>query len=164
MTTKTQPTDATGYTARLSSVRIQVSAPALADRRTADRPETAAAYIKGLRERLELDEDQEQFIMLTINRRHVVTGYKVLSMGTRASAPVDRGRLWRDALLLNAAAIIVTHNHPGGETSPSTDDIAVTKMLVEGGQVLGIDVLDHIITGTTPDRWLSLRTQQPEIF
>ena len=66
------------------------------------------------------------------------------------------GELFREAIRLNAAAIIVAHNHPSGEPSPSPDDIQTTRQIVEAGKLLSIEVLDHLVIGHN-GCWLSLK-------
>jgi DNA repair protein RadC len=65
------------------------------------------------------------------------------------------GELFRSALKENAAAMIVAHNHPSGDPSPSPEDVSVTRQLVQAGQLLDIDVLDHVIIGR--QRYVSLK-------
>ena len=78
------------------------------------------------------------------------TGYKVISysvaaIGGRDSCPVDLGGIFQKALIVGASAIIVAHNHPTGDLTPSEADKVVTKQLREAGSILKISVLDHII-------------------
>jgi DNA repair protein RadC len=65
--------------------------------------------------------------------------------------------LFRPAVLAGAAAIVVTHNHPSGDPEPSAEDLALTRRLVAAGTLLGIELLDHVITGDGTARWLSLK-------
>ncbi len=65
------------------------------------------------------------------------------------------GEVFKEALKQNAAAIIIAHNHPSGDPTPSSEDIAVTREIVEAGKLLGVDVLDHLVIGQ--GRWVSLR-------
>jgi DNA repair protein RadC len=68
------------------------------------------------------------------------------------------GEVFREAIRRNCAHIVVAHNHPSGDPTPSPDDIAVTRQLVEAGRLLGIEVLDHLIIGQ--QRWLSMRDRR----
>jgi DNA repair protein RadC len=87
------------------------------------------------------------FILLALDTQNQVRGYKVTASGGVNQTIVDPRTLFHDALLLGAAAIILCHNHPSGEPEPSNDDLAITRQLSLGGQILGIRVHDHIILG-----------------
>ena len=65
------------------------------------------------------------------------------------------GEVFREAIRLNAAALIVAHNHPSGDPTPSPEDVNVTRQIVEAGKLLDIDVLDHLVIGQ--GRWVSLK-------
>jgi DNA repair protein RadC len=82
-----------------------------------------------------------------------VIGYYEVSRGTLDSTLVHPREVFKAAILANAAAIILTHNHPSGDPTPSPDDLALTQRLVQAGQIIGIDVLDHVIVGD--GRWTS---------
>jgi DNA repair protein RadC len=91
--------------------------------------------------------DREKFMCIHLNIKHVVLSYEIVSIGSLNSSIVHPRELLKGALLANAAAIIVGHNHPSGSPEPSPDDIAVTKRLVEAGSIIGIPILDHLIFG-----------------
>jgi DNA repair protein RadC len=76
----------------------------------------------------------------------------------RNSSAVRVGAVIKAALKHNAASIIVCHHHPSGDPTPSLDDVAVTRQLVEAGTLLGMDVLDHLVIGH--GRWVSLRERR----
>jgi DNA repair protein RadC len=65
------------------------------------------------------------------------------------------GDLFREAIRLNSAALIVAHNHPSGDPTPSPEDVSVTRQIVAGGKLLDIDVLDHLVIGMS--RWVSMK-------
>jgi len=65
------------------------------------------------------------------------------------------GELFREAVRLNSAALIIAHNHPSGDPTPSPEDVQVTRQIVEAGKLLSIDVLDHLVIGQA--RWVSLK-------
>lgn len=96
----------------------------------------------------------EHFAVLFLNRRNRVIAAEVLSTGGTDYAVVDARVIFRRALILGAAAIIVGHNHPSGDASPSREDITVTERLLAAGEVLGIQVLDHLIV--TNDGYTSM--------
>lgn len=92
-----------------------------------------------------LDADQEHFVLLTLNTKNGVTGYKVLFSGGMKEVTVDARVLFRAALLMGATAIIVAHNHPSSDRWPSAEDRRITKELADAGEILKVQVLDHII-------------------
>jgi DNA repair protein RadC len=77
----------------------------------------------------------------------MVTKKETITIGTLNSAQVHPRELFKSAIRHSAAAIILVHNHPSGDPTPSTEDIEVTKKLVESGKLMGIQVLDHLIIG-----------------
>jgi DNA repair protein RadC len=84
-----------------------------------------------------------------------VIAYHEVSRGTLDSTLVHPREVFKAALLSNSAAIVVCHNHPSGDPTPTTDDIDVTRRLVATGELLGIPVLDHIVVGE--DRYYSFK-------
>lgn len=97
---------------------------------------------------------QEHFVVLSLNTKNVVIGVHTLHIGTVNASIVHPRDVFQRAILNNATSIIICHNHPSGDLSPSQEDIDVTKRIGEAGQLLGIEMLDHIIIG---DGFLSLK-------
>jgi DNA repair protein RadC len=91
--------------------------------------------------------NQEHFIGLYLNTKNHVLRKKTLFIGTLNAAVVHPRDVFREALSLSAASIVVAHNHPSTDCGPSKEDIEITKRLVECGKLMGIDVLDHLIIG-----------------
>jgi DNA repair protein RadC len=91
--------------------------------------------------------DVEQFGVLLLDTKHRVIRTSVLTVGTLNSTTVEPRDVFREAMLGGAAALIVFHNHPSGDPSPSPDDVELTRRLVAAGVLIGIDVVDHIILG-----------------
>lgn len=89
--------------------------------------------------------DREEFVALLLNSRHQVTHAHRVSRGTLSSTTVHPREVFKAAVLSNAAAMVVGHNHPSGETRESLEDICVHKRLREVGTLLGIELLDSII-------------------
>ena len=110
-----------------------------------DSPKAAVPVLRQILS--QLDADQEHFILLALSTQLHVTGYKVVSSGGMASTFVDSRILFRSALLLGAASILLAHNHPSGVSTPSPEDRALTRRLVAGGQLLDLEVRDHLIVG-----------------
>lgn len=91
--------------------------------------------------------DQEHLRVLLINTRNQVMALTEVYKGNVSSSLVRTAEVFREAIRQNAPSIIVVHNHPSGDPSPSPDDVALTKTLVQAGQLLQIDLLDHIVIG-----------------
>jgi len=94
-----------------------------------------------------LDADKEHFVLLTLNNKNRVNGFKVISTGTLTASLVHPREVWRAALHLCAAAVVLIHNHPSGDPAPSLEDQDITRRLKETGDLLGIRVLDHVVLG-----------------
>jgi DNA repair protein RadC len=92
--------------------------------------------------------DCECFCVLLLNTRRRVKGHQIVSIGTHDTILVHPISVFRLAIVTSAAAVVLTHNHPSGEAQPSEADIRVTRDLVRAGQLLKIEVLDHVIMGT----------------
>jgi DNA repair protein RadC len=89
--------------------------------------------------------DIEKFYIVTLNRANKVTGVNLISIGGMASTTADGKIIFRNALLNNAAGIILAHNHPSGQLIPSTQDERLTEKLVSFGALIDCPVLDHLI-------------------
>lgn len=95
----------------------------------------------------DLNADKEHFVLLVLNNKNRVNGYKVISTGSLTGAIVRPADVYRAALHLAAAAVVFVHNHPSGNPAPSPEDQEITRRLKECGEMLGIRVLDHVILG-----------------
>ena len=91
--------------------------------------------------------DREKFVLLTLNVKNHITSITTVSVGTLSEASVHPRELFKTAILLNSASIIICHNHPSGDSTPSQADINITDRIKEGGKILGIELLDHVIIG-----------------
>ena len=101
-----------------------------------------------LEEVFELSElAEEVFILMCLDTKNKVTGLFKVSQGSLNTNIVHPREVFKRALLQNANSIILAHNHPSGDTTPSSEDILITKRLDEAGDILGIKVLDHLIVG-----------------
>lgn len=89
--------------------------------------------------------DREQFVLLCLDAKCKPIGVNVVSIGSLSMSIVHPREVFKSAILLNAAAVIASHNHPSGDTTPSPEDIALTERLKHAGEILGIRLLDHII-------------------
>jgi DNA repair protein RadC len=90
---------------------------------------------------------KEHFVVLFLNTKNHVVAQETLSMGSLNASIVHPREVFRAAIKRSSASIICVHNHPSGDPTPSPEDIAMTSRLVEAGQIIGIEVLDHIILG-----------------
>src|SRR5215831_12065820 len=91
------------------------------------------------------DVDREHFVVLLLNQKNRVLGIHTVSVGSLTASVVHPRETFKAAILANAAAIICGHNHPSGDCQPSKEDRAITQRLKEGGALLGINLLDHVI-------------------
>lgn len=91
--------------------------------------------------------DRELFCVLNMRTRNQVINMNIVSMGTLNKSLIHPREVFKSAILSNAAGIMLIHNHPSGNCTPSELDIDVTKVLEESGNLLGIPVVDHIIIG-----------------
>ena len=98
---------------------------------------------------------EEVFILITLNTKNIVTGYFEVHRGTINSSLVHPREVFKRALLNNASNIMVAHNHPSGDPNPSKEDIQITERLKEAGNLLGINLIDHIIVGE--DKYISFK-------
>lgn len=108
-------------------------------------PKDAADYVQA---RLG-DKMQEVFYVLFLSRNHSIITEKEMFVGGLSATVVDPKVIFRDALLFQASALIVAHNHPSGNLQPSQADIDTTRKLVKAGEALEIKVLDHIIVSSS---------------
>jgi DNA repair protein RadC len=99
--------------------------------------------------------EREELRVATLNTKNVVTALVTVYVGNVAGSAVRVGEVFRDAVRRNAAAVLVVHNHPSGDPSPSGEDLRITAELAAAGRLLDIQLLDHLVIGR--DRWVSLR-------
>lgn len=92
-------------------------------------------------------ESVEHFGIINLNTKNKVNGIHVLSKGTLSKTLVHPREVFKAAMLNNASSIILFHNHPSGDPSPSKEDHEMTKRIAEAGEIIGINVIDHIIIG-----------------
>lgn len=92
-------------------------------------------------------ESKEKFVVLLLSTKNHVLATPIISVGTLNASIVHPRELFREAINYNAAAVILAHNHPSGDPTPSQEDIALSRKMVEAGQLLDIAVLDHVIIG-----------------
>ena len=108
--------------------------------------------------------DREHLVVVALDTKLYPVGINITHIGTLNSTLVSPREVFKFALLSNAAAVILGHNHPSGILDPSTQDLDVTKTLIQIGKSLDIPVYDHIIVAPFNKGWISLRTTHPSLF
>ena len=121
------------------------------ERPTVNSPADAAALVAYEMSALE----QEHLRVILLDRRNRVLETVEVYKGSVNSSQVRVGEIFKEAVRKNASAIIVIHNHPSGDPTPSPDDVAVTRAIVQAGKLLDVDVLDHMVIGQ--GKWVSLK-------
>lgn len=96
--------------------------------------------------------DREHFYAIYLDVRGKVIGYELIAIGGLASVEVAPREMFRGAILAGAFAIVIGHNHPSGDPEPSSEDLQLTKRMMEAGQLLGIEVMDSIIAANEETR------------
>ncbi len=100
----------------------------------------------------------EKFGIITLTTKNRIAGLHIIAIGGLNQAAIEAREVFQQAILNNAATIILFHGHPSGDTQPSREDILFTKRLEEAGQILGIKVLDHVVIGES-GRYVSFKEQ-----
>lgn len=134
--------------------RLRMAAPE--ERPSISTPEEVAAVVQYEMSAL----TQEHLWVLNLNTRNQLIHIDKLYKGSLNSSMVRISELFRGAVQRNAAAIILVHNHPSGDPSPSPEDIRLTESAIQAGDLLDIRVLDHIVIGQGRERYVSLRSRR----
>jgi DNA repair protein RadC len=100
--------------------------------------------------------DREHFVVILLDTQNQMIGIHTVTVGTLDASLVHPREIFKAAILANSAAILLAHNHPSGDPTPSAEDRSVTRLLVDAGVALGIEVLDHVVLGESP-RYYSFR-------
>ena len=101
---------------------------------------------------------QEELVALMLNRKNIITHTALIYRGNIDGIFVRNAEVYRPAVLANARSIMIAHNHPSGDPSPSPHDVRFTESCLEAGRILDIQLLDHLIIGD--GRWVSLRERK----
>lgn len=131
----------------LSAKALQVRVELLRDRAygrgpTIKYPEDVAQVVSHLEKK-----DREHFVCIHLSTRNKVLSVETVGIGTLNASLISAREIFKGALLANARAVVIAHNHPSGDPEPSEEDKAVTTKLAEAGEILDIEVLDHVIVG-----------------
>jgi DNA repair protein RadC len=106
------------------------------------------------------DYAQEHFQVLSLNTKNRLLNRHLVSVGLCDASLVHPREVFRQVILESASCVILTHNHPSGDATPSAEDLRITRQLIEAGRIIDIKVMDHVIIGRPAahrDAWLSLR-------
>ena len=139
---QTETTTLRELTVRYSVKKDSDDQPVVVGRTIGIPSDAAAAFMAILR-----DEPSEVFAILCLTTKHRVIAYHEVSRGTLDATLVHPREVFKAALLANSAALVISHNHPSGDSTPSLDDIDLTRRLAAAGELLGISLLDHIVIG-----------------
>jgi len=108
---------------------------------------TAPSEVAAIFRRLHENADREHLVVFCLDAKNCLRAINTVSVGDLSSAIVSPREVFKPAVIANAAGIILIHNHPSGDPTPSHDDIAVTRRISECGRLLGIELLDHVVVG-----------------
>lgn len=117
-------------------------------------PEDVIALLSDLLD----NRDREHCVVLSLNTKHRLLAADTVAIGTVANTFMGPREIFKTALTRGASAVILAHNHPSGDPEPSIDDRRVTRRLISAGEVLGVDVLDHIVYGSVT-HWVSMKRE-----
>ena len=106
-----------------------------------------------------LDGDAESFGLLALDSKGCVVGFKIIGQGTATACLAAPREIFRAALALGAVTVLVCHNHPSGDTTPSREDVSLTDRLRKAGEAIGVPLADHIILGSA-DSFYSFRASE----
>ncbi len=121
------------------------------------RPEEVAQY---LRRRIR-DDAREHFVAIFLDGRHRPIADSIVSIGTATASLVHPREVFQPAIAVGACALLIGHNHPSGDVTPSSEDLVVTKRLAEAGRILGVTLLDHVVW-TRSGAFHSIRESHPD--
>ncbi len=120
-----------------------------------EKPEDVLAQVTYLR-----DKKKEYFVALYLNARNQLIHKETISIGSLNASLVHPREVFQPAIVLSAASIILVHNHPSGDCQPSEDDLELTKKLIQAGEIIGIEILDHLVLS----REIFLSLKQAKLF
>jgi DNA repair protein RadC len=103
--------------------------------------------------------DREQFVVALLNAKNAIIGLNIVSVGVLSSTLVSPREVLKPAILANSAAMILCHNHPSNDLSPSTDDLEVTRKIIKAADIVGIQVHEHLIINMENDKYYSFADQ-----
>ena len=143
----------------IREVAVRYTGPRRRSPETVRDPREATAVMR----RIIRDDAREHFIALYLDGRHHPIALQVVSIGTATASLVHPREVFQSAVLIGACGVIVGHNHPSGDPSPSPEDRQVTRRIVDAGKLLGIPLLDSVVWGHGAS-YVSLREIAPDLF
>lgn len=145
--------------AQIRDVRVSYRGRARTLAAPLTRPDQVAAFMR----KLVAGDAREHFVVIHLDGRHRPIGYQVASVGTATASLIHPREVFQQpAIAVGAVAIIISHNHPSGDPTPSSEDNTITKRLADAGNLLGIHLLDHVVCAGS--EYHSTRETQPEWF
>ncbi|WP_286230285.1 RadC family protein [Neobacillus mesonae] len=145
------PSKSAAKRVNIVSLKVVKETSFLYPERNVKSPEDAYKLLK----QFLVEADREYFLVVCLDTKNQPTAINVCHMGSLNASIVHPREVLKPAILSNSASIIVAHNHPSNDPTPSKEDIEVTKRLVEAGKIIGIEVLDHLIV--CADKFVSLK-------
>ena len=121
-------------------------------------PERVVQFVRSIL----LDNSREQVVALYLDGGHKVVAHSIIAVGSANFSPVHPREIFQRAVLVGATAVILAHNHPSGDVTPSQEDRTLTKRIHQAGLILGIKLLDHVIV--TDSSFCSLEQRSPELW
>jgi DNA repair protein RadC len=149
------PTLPNRYRVKVLNYYVAREATSTARKPRASSPEEASTIAR----QLIPDDDREHFGLLLLDSQNGVNAYHEVSVGSLNASIVHPREVFRAAILGGAAHLILVHNHPSGDTTPSKEDVHLTRQLVEGARLLGLKIHDHVILGNGSGDFLSLNAR-----
>lgn len=125
------------------SLKVVKESSLLYGKRKISSPSDAVEIGRGMLE----GSDREKLLLCCLNTKNEPTNLNIVSIGSLNSSIVHPREVFKLAILGNSASIILFHNHPSGDTTPSKEDINITERIKEAGKIIGIELIDHIILG-----------------
>lgn len=117
-------------------------------------PEDAARLVMGRMQHL----DREEFRVILLDTKNRVIQVETVAVGALNTSGVQPREVFKNAIRRSAAAVILVHNHPSGDPTPSREDVALTQRLIRAGELVGIEILDHLIIGD--NKYISLKAEK----
>jgi DNA repair protein RadC len=122
--------------------------------RTLSSPQEVALLARDLL--CDADDDKEHFWAVLLNAQNHYLMHTVVSIGTQSASLVHPREVFGPALREGAASVIVIHNHPSGDPTPSREDVRLTRQLVDASRLLDLNLHDHLIIGSGSEKWVSM--------
>lgn len=110
------------------------------------------------------DRDREEILTIYLDNGNNIIGSETIAIGNSRNCAVNPADVFRGAIVSGASTIVVAHCHPSNDPTPSSDDIEITKNIIQVGNMIGIQLLDHIVVGCRSGETLSIASLCPEIF